>query len=283
MHVRQFGHQFFTGIAVAFALMTFEGVALAQDDTAAADEAEFEEVAVEEIIVTGSRLRRRDFNAPSPITSIDSDQIQNSGQANLEAALNQMPQVTPGLTRSINNGSNGGSADINLRGLGSQRTLVMLNGRRMAASGIGSAVDINNLPQVLIDRVEIITGGATTVYGSDAVSGVVNFITRRDFDGFGLDAGVYMTEQGDANTYDLNLTYGHNFANGRGNITVFGAYLDREELRSSERELTAVTWSDPWWTPGAGELVQSGSSAVPEGLIQFLSLIHISEPTRPTT
>ena len=279
MHVRQFGHQFFAGIAVAFAIMTFQGVALAQDDTAAADEAEFEEVGVEEIIVTGSRLRRRDFNAPSPITSIDSDQIRNSGQANLEAALNQMPQVTPSLTRSINNGSNG-TADINLRGLGSQRTLVMLNGRRMAASGIGSAVDINNLPQVLIDRVEIITGGATTVYGSDAVSGVVNFITRRDFDGFGLDASAYMTEQGDANTYDVNLTWGHNFSSGRGNITVFGAYLDREELRSSERELTAVAWSDPWFTPSAGELVQAGSTSVPEGLIQFPEFDYGNGPAR---
>jgi outer membrane receptor protein involved in Fe transport len=280
MYVRQFGRQFFAGIAVAFAIMTFQGVALAQDDAAAADEVEFEEVGVEEIIVTGSRLRRRDFNAPSPITSIDSDQIRNSGQPTLESALNQMPQVTPGITRTTNNGSNGGSADINLRGLGSQRTLVMLNGRRMAASGIGSAVDINNLPQVLIDRVEIITGGATTVYGSDAVSGVVNFITRRDFDGFGLDAGAYITERGDANTYDLNLTYGHNFANGRGNITVFGAYMDREELRSDARELTAVTWSDAWWTPLAGELVESGSSAVPEGSIQFPAFDYGNGPAR---
>ena len=136
MIVRQFGHGFVAGAVAAFAVLFIQGVALAQDD-AAADE-EFEEDGVEEIIVTGSRIRRRDFNAPSPITSIDSDQIRNSGQPNLEASLNQMPQVTPGLTRSVNNGSNG-TAGINLRGLGSQRTLVMLNGRRMAASALAAS------------------------------------------------------------------------------------------------------------------------------------------------
>jgi outer membrane receptor protein involved in Fe transport len=227
-----------------------------------------EEVGVEEIIVTGSRLRRRDFNAPSPIQSVDQEQIRNSGQANIEAALNQMPQVIPSQNRTTNNGSDG-TAQINLRGLGAQRTLVMLNGRRMAPSGIGTAVDINNLPQVLIDRVEIITGGATTVYGSDAVSGVVNFITRNDFDGFGLDASAYMTERGDSNTYDINLTYGHNFTNGRGNVTVFGAYLDREDLLADQRVLTSVPWSDAWWTPFAGELIESGSPSVPEGAVLF--------------
>jgi len=147
----------------------------------AADGADVDEETgyVEEVIVTGSRLRRRDFSAPSPIiTSVDKDQLLNSGQPTLESALNQMPQIMPGINRSTNNGSNG-TAEINLRGLGSQRTLVMLNGRRLSPSGIGTAVDINNLPQALIDRVEIITGGATTVYGSDAVSGVVNFITRK--------------------------------------------------------------------------------------------------------
>jgi outer membrane cobalamin receptor len=179
---------FTSAFATTVALTLINGSVSAQDEPAYAD---VDEDAVEEIIVTGSRLRRRDFNAPSPITSMDQVQIRNTGQANLEAALNKMPQVAPSITRSTNNGSNG-TADVNLRGFGSGRTLVMLNGRRIAASGIGSAVDINSLPQVLIDRVEIITGGATTVYGSDAVSGVVNFITRTDFDGFGINASAYM-------------------------------------------------------------------------------------------
>jgi len=236
-----------------------------------------EEIGVEEIIVTGSRLRRRDFNAPSPIASVDQAQIANSGQPNLEAALNQLPQVAPSRNRSTNNGSNG-TAEINLRGFGAGRTLVMLNGRRVAASGIGSAVDINNLPQVLIDRVEIITGGATTVYGSDAVSGVVNFVTRNDFDGFGIDASAYMTERGDSNTYDINLTYGHNFQNGRGNLTVFAAYLDREELLADQRELTSVPWMDTW----EGELVEGGSSRIPEGAVFFPDYDFGNGPSRVT-
>ncbi len=248
----------------AFVLCFLSASVFAQDEVADAAAADEESSYIDEVTVTGSRLRRRDFNAPSPIASIDQAQIRNTGQANLEAALNQMPQVTPSINRATNNGSNG-TAEINLRGLGAGRTLVMLNGRRMAASGIGSAVDINSIPQALIDRVEIITGGATTVYGSDAIAGVVNFITRRDFDGFGIDASAYMTERGDANTYDINLTYGHNFSNGRGNLTVFGAYLDREELFADQRELTSVPWSDSW----EGELVQSGSSANPEGAVTF--------------
>ena len=93
-----------------------------------------------------------------------------------------MPQVAPDFGRTSNNPGNG-TAAINLRGMGSGRTLVLLNGRRLAPSGVGGAVDVNNLPQALMERVEVITGGATTVYGSDAIAGVVNFITRDDFDG----------------------------------------------------------------------------------------------------
>ena len=139
----------------------------------------------------------------------------------------------------------------------------MLNGRRLASAGIGSSVDVNSLPQALMERVEIITGGATTVYGSDAVAGVVNFVTRTDFDGFGLDASAYATEKGDSNILDINITYGHEFASGRGNITVFGGYYDREPLFQSEREFTQFAWVDTW----DGELIQGGSSATPQGTI----------------
>ena len=252
--------------AMSASILFFLSAAVfAQDEVADAAAADEESSYVEEVIVTGSRLRRRDFNSVSPITSVDDEQLRNSGQPNVEAALNQMPQIMPGISRSTNNGSNG-TAEVNLRGLGSQRTLVMLNGRRLAPSGIGTAVDINNLPQVLIDRVEIITGGATTVYGSDAVSGVVNFITRKDFDGFGIDASAYMTERGDSNTYDINLTYGHNFSSGRGNVTYFAGYLDREELLADQRELTSVPWTDDWDT---GEVFENGSTRVPDGAVLF--------------
>jgi outer membrane receptor protein involved in Fe transport len=217
---------------------------------------------IDEIVVTGSRIVRRDFSSPSPIATIDSETLLNSGQSTLEASLNQMPQVTPDYDRTSNNPGDG-TARLNLRGLGSQRTLVLLNGRRLAPSGVGTSVDLNNLSQVLVERVEVITGGATTVYGSDAVSGVVNFITRDDFDGLGVDASAYTTEQGDSEAYDLNLTYGHNFASGRGNITLFGGYYEREASFASDREFTEVPWIDTW----EGELVEGGSFSIPAGRI----------------
>jgi outer membrane cobalamin receptor len=109
-----------------------------------------EDEAVEEIVVTGSRIARRDSTAPSPITTVDRSTIENTGQPTLEETLNQMPQVIPDFGRTSNNPGNGTSR-INLRGLGSQRTLVLLNGRRLAPSGISSSVDLNNLPQALFD------------------------------------------------------------------------------------------------------------------------------------
>ncbi|MEN8261714.1 MAG: TonB-dependent receptor plug domain-containing protein [Pseudomonadota bacterium] len=163
-----------------------------------------------------------------------------------------------GFTDKDNPGN--GTAQVDLRGLGSNRTLVMLNGRRLASAGIGSSVDINSLPQSLIERVEVITGGATTVYGSDAVAGVVNFITRNDFEGFGLDASAYTTEQGDSTTYDVSFTYGHQFS--KGNVTVFGGYYDREPLFQGDREFTQVAWVD-----FGGELFPGGSSATPSGTL----------------
>ena len=225
---------------------------------------ESEDDAVQEIVVTGSRIVRRDTTAPSPITTVDRATIENSGQPTLEEMLNQMPQVTPDFGRTSNNPGDGTSR-INLRGLGSNRTLVLLNGRRLAPSGISSSVDVNNLPQVLMDRVEIITGGATTVYGSDAVAGVVNFIMRDDFEGFGLDASAYVTEVGDSEVYDLNITWGHNFASGRGNITLFGGFLDRAESFAADREFTSVSWVEDW----EGDIFEGGSSAIPAGRVAF--------------
>ena len=239
-------------------LLVLPGILLAQDEKPGRDEA----APVEEIIVTGSRLPRRDFSAPSPIATLDEEALTFSGQATLEEALNNMPQVAPDFGRTSNNPGDG-TATVNLRGLGAERTLVLLNGRRLAPSGVGSAADINNLPQALMERVEIITGGATTVYGADAVAGVVNFITRSDFEGFGIDASAYVTEEGDSNINDINVTYGLNFADGRGNVTLYGGYYDREATYASQRDFTSETIVDFW----DGTLGPGGSSINPSGLL----------------
>jgi outer membrane receptor protein involved in Fe transport len=225
---------------------------------------------IEEIVVTGTRIKRRDFKTASPLTTIDAEDFAFSGQVTVEETLNQMPQVFPQIGRTSNNPSLGnnpgiGSAEVDLRGFGPNRSLVLLNGRRMAPSGTGNGVDLNNIPQFLIDRVEIITGGTSAVYGSDAIAGVVNFITKQDYSGLGVEAGVSMSEPGDAEIYDLNLVYGHNFANGRGNITLFTNIHERRHLFAAEREFTRIAWDDD----REGNLVAGGSGATPEGIIWF--------------
>ena len=236
-------------------------LALAATPPAQAQPADAE--AVDEVVVTGSRLIRRDFFSPSPISTVDRVALDAATQPTLEETLNQMPQIVPDLERTANNGSDG-TARVNLRGLGSNRTLVLLNGRRFAPSGVGSSVDLNNLPQLLIDRVEIVTGGATTVYGSDAVAGVVNFVTRSDFEGFGADITGYATGRGDAEIYNLNLAFGHDFAEGLGNVTLYATYYDRSPLFASERSVTAVPIAD-----ADGVLRETGSRATPSTVITF--------------
>ena len=220
------------------------------------------DVAIEEIIVTGTRIKRRDALAPSPISTLERDVLSLAPQPTLEESLNRMPQLTPDFGRTSNNPGEG-TSNLNLRGMGAERTLVLLNARRVAPSGVGSSVDINNIPQILIDRVEIITGGASTVYGSDALAGVVNFITRDDFEGVMLDTRYGVTERGDADYTDVNLAFGTDFAGDRGNVVVYGGYYDRKPLLASERSLTKVTLEED----GSGNLVEAGSFSVPEGVL----------------
>ncbi len=163
---------------------------------------------------------------------------------------------------------------LNLRGMGSERTLVLLNSRRVAPSGAGSSVDINNIPQMLIKRVEIITGGASAVYGSDALAGVVNFITKDDFEGVMLEARYGVTDRGDADYTDINLAFGTDFAGGRGQVTLYGGHYDREPLFASDRSLTRVTLQED----GSGNLAEVGSFSVPEGVL-FNPVAGLGFPT----
>jgi len=268
------GFTHFLCAGVSAGLFFISPLSFAQDETAPF---ESEEQILEEVVVTGSRIKRRDFSSPSPITTITAEEFEFSGQPTLEEYLNQMPQLHPDYGRTSNNPGDG-TAKLNLRGLGAGRTLVLLNSRRLAPSGMGSAIDVNNLPRSLIDRVEIITGGASTVYGSDAIAGVINFITRQNFDGFGFDASYNVTAEGDSKIYDANFAYGHNLASGRGNITVFAGYYERKPLFASEREITSVPMGDTW----AGELVERGSSTVPAGYVPYPSVDLGNGPVRMT-
>ena len=242
------------------ALAFIPSLAKAQDDELAAGEP-----SVEEIIVTGSRIGRRDFVSPSPISTIDRAEIEAAPHATLEELMNRMPQILPDFGRTSNNPGDG-TARINLRGLGPGRSLVLLNSRRLAPSGSGSAVDMNNIPRALIERVEVITGGASTVYGSDALAGVVNFVTRRDFEGFTLEGLYGVSAEGDADSYDLNAAWGANFASGRGNIVAYAGYFERTEVFASDRALTSQPLEE---NTQDGSLSESGSPAIPATVIFF--------------
>jgi len=232
---------------------------------------------LEEVIVTGTRIARRDLNTPSPLTTVSTEIIEFTNQPTLEDTLNQMPQVFPSFGRASNNPGDG-TAQVNLRGFGAGRTLVLLNGRRVAPSGTGNAVDLNNIPRFLIERVEIITGGTSAVYGSDAIAGVVNFITRSDFTGLGLEAGMSIAEEGDAETYEFNAAWGHDFAGGAGNIAFYGNYVERKPLLAAERDFTYYAWFDDW----EGSLYQGGSPSVPAGNVVSPSVDFGSGPNWAT-
>ncbi|MBL4590952.1 MAG: TonB-dependent receptor, partial [Phycisphaerales bacterium] len=212
----------------------------------------------DEIIVTGSRIKKKDFVSNSPIATIDASQFQATGTVNTENLLNTLPQTVPGLDRTSNNPGNG-SATVNLRGLGSNRTLVLVNGRRMVPFGQNGVVDLNTIPSSLISSVEVLTGGASSVYGSDAVAGVVNFIYKDDFEGVEANLGYSITGEGDAGLINADVTIGANFDEGRGNAVLNVSYANRDELFQGDRDFSAVAFFDD----GAGGLEPGGSSGVP--------------------
>ncbi|MEM6543715.1 MAG: TonB-dependent receptor [Pseudomonadota bacterium] len=222
-----------------------------------------EPLILEEVVVTGSRIKRRDFTSPTPIQTVDRREIEAAGRLTLDEVMIRLPQLAPDFGRTSNNPGDG-TARVNLRGLGASRTLALLNGRRLAPSGVGNSFDVNNLPRTLIDRVEVITGGAAAVYGSDAVAGVVNFITRTDVDGLGLDVDFGVTADGDAQSRDINITYGSEVFDDRGRITGYVGVLERDSLLAGEREFTRLALVDGDFT---GSLQPGGSFRVPELLI----------------
>jgi outer membrane receptor protein involved in Fe transport len=162
---------------------------------------------LEEIVVTGTRIAKRDAIAESPIYTVDQESFKVSGYVTVEQYLNTLPQLVPNISSQSNNPSSGGRAFVDLRGLGPNRNLVLIDGRRpMGQAGGGTIVDVNMIPAALIERVEVISGGAAAVYGADAVAGVVNFIMKKSFDGMAIDAQYRETEEGDGEEKTADLT-----------------------------------------------------------------------------
>ena len=198
--------------------------------TVSAEEEESADTA-EEIVVTGSRIKRADnISSPTPMVTLGEDQIENTGSVNIYDILNELPQAGDALSRGNTNFTVGSSGvqTVDLRGLGSGRTLTLVNGRRWVGGQPGEGyVDLNSIPTDLIERLEVITGGASSVYGSDAIAGVVNIILKDDFEGMSIEVMEGGYDAGDGDTKKATLTFGAQFADGRGS-SIFNLRTDEQ-------------------------------------------------------
>ena len=197
-----------------------------------------------DVVVTGSRIARPDYAAPNPIVSFNTAAIQESGNTNLTNFLQRVPALTGSRDSTATAGGNGtygtfgqtGLNELNLRNLGTNRTLVLVNGRRhVAGEANTAAVDINSIPTDLIDRVDVLTGAVGAVYGADGVTGVVNFVLKRDFDGLSGRAQLGISDRGDAGNRFVSVIAGKNFGEGRGNVTLAYEYNRDEAVANDDR------------------------------------------------
>lgn len=213
---------------------------------------------VEEVFITGSLLPKGNYASSAPIATITNQQFEITNTVNVEQLLNTMPQVLAGSDRSSTFGFGWATAD--LRGLGQNRTLTLLDGKRVTPTfPDGGTVDLNFVPPGLIERIEILTGGASTTYGSDAMAGVINIITRDNFEGFELVAGGEITELGDGEIYNLSAMWGTSFGGGRGHFMVLGDISERTSIKYPDRD-----FSSPFNTETYDE------NGVSQGFIPFL-------------
>lgn len=211
-----------------------------------------------DIVVTGSRIRSPALTSPSPLQAVTAEKIANAGATNIQDVLTQIPAVgVPSQTRVSNAGdTNPGLATVNLRNLGTDRTLVLIDGRRAVAGIPGtSQVDLSMIPTSFVERVDVLTGGASAVYGSDAIAGVVNFVYKKNFQGLEANAQAGISEEGDDKRYSINATFGQNFADGRGNVMVYAGYNHEGNVPNYKRERTAAGYSS------LGNLLRAGGNS----------------------
>ena len=254
---------------------------------------------VGEIVVTGSRIPQPNLSSSSPIQVVSSEDVKLTGTTQTADLLNQLPQVFAGMSSNISNGATG-TANVNLRGLGDQRTLVLIDGRRLGPGDPtfngGSAPDINFIPSALVDHVEVLTGGASAVYGSDAVAGVVNFIMMKNFEGVRLDVQGSTFEHGNNNAalqalgkakgdfeptgsiwdgreIQANVVLGLNTGDGKGNATVYASYLNVQPILQSHRDYSACTLAEL----GSGFTCRGSGTTYPADIVSNdLAAAHAS-------
>lgn len=254
-------------LALSIAMISAPAFAQTTGEDAAVITSSEEADVGEPIIVTGTRIRQANLESASPITVLSSEEITQTGTTRVEDLVNSLPQVFAGQGSNISNGASG-TATLDLRGLGSERTLVLVNGRRLVPGDPNSsAADINVIPAALIKRVDVLTGGASSVYGADAVAGVVNFIMDTDFEGFKLDAQYSLYNHDNRNqsrytdpldardfgyprglstdggTIDATLAFGSSFDDGRGRATAYVGYRKINAVTLANRDFSACSLS----------------------------------------
>ncbi len=231
------------------------------------------------IVVTGSRIQRQDFNSTTPMVTADEALLDNSSTAAIESNLNRLPQFVPAQVPTAGGDiqptatNTPGAATISLRGIGSNRNLVLVDGRRSTPSNASGVTDINTIPAAAIERVEVISGGASATYGADAVAGVTNFILKKNFQGLELDGRVSISQEGDGLEYQFSGIMGTDFPDGRGNISLALSINDRGRTFQRDRSWYQELWNDPLATTGAqffvsspGIILSAGNPLTPAGV-----------------
>jgi len=217
---------------LALSLAMVSAPAFAQA-TATADAPE----AVDTIVVTGSLIRNPNLERSTPVTVTSADEIELMSSNTAEEILREIPGIVPSIGSAVNNG-NGGASFVNLRGLGSNRNIVLLDGVRLTPAELNGRFDLNNIPLALVERVDVLTGGASTTYGADAIAGVVNFLTKRDFAGMELTSSYQITEKGDGPVFRTDLVLGANFDDGRGNVVLAVGYQKADPVYQGDRDFS---------------------------------------------
>lgn len=231
-------------ITVAATALTFASAATAQTAAPVRD--------AEVVVVTGSRIATAANRAISPVRVITAEAIRDTGEVNIDEILKTQNQFLPsnGATTNPTLLESHGASTLDLRGLGQNRTLVLVNGQRATPNGFRNSADVNTIPSAMIARVDTLTGGAAAVYGADAVAGVVNYILRDSYEGLEVTATGNISEKGDAASYSVGITGGMNFFNDKGNIVLHAGYTDRGGILREDREFAQPEVND------AGQLLQ---------------------------
>jgi outer membrane receptor protein involved in Fe transport len=262
----------------AAAAIGYAPAALAADPQAGPAAAPTPDQTLTEVVVTGSRIRRVDAETASPVFVLDNQAIQQSGIATVGDLLDRIPAVSGAATNpQVNNGGGFGESCVELRGLDCKRTLVLVDGRRIGLVGTTSdATDVNQIPLPMIDRVEVLKEGAGAIYGSDAIGGVVNFITRKDVEGVEINADYGRTTHGDGAHHDINVLFGTN--SDKFNFVVGGGIQQQDGVSAGRRDFSKYAL---YLYGGSTGVTKGGSSRVPTGRI-FDNPNHITPPGSAT-